>query len=85
MTRATDLALIDAYRQIGTDLLECLHASVEMLNRIGHILPMGPAKQAFDIGMDDLETQLTTVRERMKQVHELSVENVRITLHGGEE
>ena len=85
MTRPTDLALISAYRQIGTDLLECLHASVEMLNKIGHVLPMGNARQVFDIGMDDLENQLATIRQRMKEVHALSLENVRITMHGGDD
>lgn len=85
MTRATDLAIICEYQQASTDLLECLHAAVEMLGKIGHVLPMGAAQQAFDIGMDDLQTQLYGVGDRLKTIHAAQVENVRVSMHGGEE
>ncbi len=85
MTRATDLHIIATYRAVSTELLECLHAATEMLERIGHVLPMGKAQEAFDIGMDDLQTQLYAIGDRMKQIHAAATENVRITMHGGEE
>jgi hypothetical protein len=83
MSRPTDIAIIAEYRQASTDLLECLHASVEMLNRIGQVIPMGAAQQAFDIGMDDLQAQLWGVGDRLKAIHAAQAENVRVSMHWG--